>query len=124
MKVKFVYGIFPALVVYTDRIKAGFAGCANAMVVRIRPAKAADEGILEHELTHVRQSYRGLIVIFALRYLFSKSFRLDSEIEAYRKQLECSADKPASVKTFAGFLATKYDLGINAEEAERLLTGE
>lgn len=96
--------------VYTDRIPVNSAGCANAMIVRIRPRYVSDEGLLQHELTHVRQSYRLLLLIHALLYLFSRSYRLYAEVEAYRKQLEYSVKRDADIAFFAMMICTKYDL--------------
>lgn len=124
MKLKFVYGILPALVVYTDRIKNGFAGCANAMVVRIRPAFKDNEGLLQHERVHVRQAYRLLFLIHALLYLLIAPYRLRAEVEAYRKQLEYSADRDAAVAVFAFFICDKYRLDMDQFAAETMLKGK
>ena len=86
MKIKFVYGIFPALVFYTDKIKEGFGGVTNGPIVRIRKKyENTDEGLLQHELTHVKQWYRTLMT-HPIWYGLSQSYRLNAEIEAYKKQ--------------------------------------
>lgn len=121
MKIKFVYGIFPALIFYTDWINDQFAGVGNAMIVRIRPQHKDDEGLLQHELTHVRQSYRWLIIFHAWLYLLSDNYRLHAEVEAYRKQLEYSKDKDMDVVLFVGFVCTKYKLQVDPLTVENLL---
>lgn len=122
IKIKFVYGFLPALVVYTDRISVNSAGCANAMIVRILPRCVSDEGLLQHQLTHVRQSYRLLLLIHALLYRFSRCYRLDAEVEAYRKQLEYSVNRDADIVFFAIMIRTKYDLpAVYPSAAEALL---
>lgn len=53
--------IFPlALLIVTDAMPAGVAGDARGPVVRIHPDMwtRGDEGLLQHELEHVRQFYR------------------------------------------------------------------
>ena len=124
MKIKTVYKILPVIVIYTDRVPEGSAGCANAMIVRIRPKYKGDEGLLQHELTHVKQAYRLLILFHSLLYLLDDSYRLHAEVEAYRKQLEYSQDKVTDTARFAGFIAGKYDLGISREAAAMLLRGK
>ena len=110
MKIKFVYRILPSLVVYTERVPKGSAGCANGPVIRILPEYKNDEGLLQHELIHVQQAYRLLFIFHALLYYFNDSYRLQAEVEAYRKQLEYSPDKTYSANLFAGFICTDYNL--------------
>ncbi len=117
MKLAFVYKILPALVIYTDRLPEGFAGMAIAMIVRIRPKFKGDEGLLQHELTHVKQSYRLLILFQSLLYLLDDDYRFHAEVEAYRKQLQYSQDRDADVDLFAWFISTKYDLNVSKEAA-------
>lgn len=121
MKIKTVYKILPAIVIYTDHVPKGSAGCANAMIVRIRPKYEGDEGLLQHELTHVKQAYRLLILFHSLLYLFDDSYRLHAEVESYRKQLEYSQDKVTDTARFAGFISEKYDLDIPREAVAVLL---
>jgi len=117
MKIIFVYKILPATVIYTDRLPEGFGGVSNAMIVRIRPKFEGDEGLLQHELTHVKQTYRLLILFASLLYLLDDDYRLHAEVEAYRKQLEYSKDKDADTDLFAWFISTKYDLNVSKEAA-------
>ena len=123
MKIKFVYGIFPALIFYTGWIKEGFAGVGNAMVIRIFPAHKDDEGLLQHVLTHVKQAYRFLIIFHALLYLFNADYREAAEVEAYRKQLEYSGDKETDIARFAGFICapSRYRLQLNQPDVENML---
>jgi len=122
MKLQFVYGVLPAYVFYTDHIADVNAGCANGFVVRIRPHCRADEGLLKHELTHVRQWYRTL-GLHSLLYLISPKYRLSAEVEAYREQALYAADRLDAVNRFAGAIATKYDLDITLAQAIALLGG-
>lgn len=63
---KFVYGIIPVPVTWTDDMADNTAGYARGPVVRLRPRYEHDRGLLEHELEHVRQFWRmvtsGLLV--------------------------------------------------------------
>ncbi len=89
-------------------------------VILIRPKYKDDLGLLEHEKVHVKQAWRNVFPpIHAIRYSLDKSYRLDCEIEAYRKQLEHS---PGNELLFASFISTDYALDISVEESLRLLT--
>lgn len=112
MKITFVYGILPAIVIYTDRLKFWQAGAANAMIVRIRPHYKNDEGLLAHELEHVKQAYRGILIIHALLYLFAPKYRFWAEVQAYRKQLTLSADKKTDSVKYARAISQKYRIDI------------
>ena len=64
IKLKFVYGILPAIVRYTETMpKPWHGGFAKFCYVRIRSKYLKDNGILQHELVHVKQFYR---LFFAL----------------------------------------------------------
>jgi hypothetical protein len=57
MRLRFVFGLVPAPVLYTERLPAGTSGCVPGWlpIVLIRPKYANDEGLHRHELAHVRQ---------------------------------------------------------------------
>jgi len=90
----------------------------------MRPEHKNDEGLLKHELIHVKQFWLNGLLIHAIGYRFSKSYRLKCEVEAYREQLKYL---PATIDLgyykwiYAGFMAEKYGLGITKEKALRSL---
>jgi len=107
MKLKFVYGILPAFVFYVDSLD-GFGGKANGPVVRVlKKYSGSDEGLLQHELTHVKQWYRTFFT-HGFWYMFVENYRLDAEIEAYKVQAKYY-DYDATV-WMAEALATKYNI--------------
>jgi hypothetical protein len=53
--------------------------------ITIRPKYKGDNGLLEHELEHVRQYNRNLF--HALMYKYSASYRYQCELDAYRLQV-------------------------------------
>jgi len=79
--------VFPAIVLFTDNLPACSSGCANGPIIRIKPSHKDDKGIQAHELVHVRQWWRTFGFHSGL-YLTRRCYRLHSEVEAYRKQLE------------------------------------
>lgn len=94
------------VVVYTDKIAEGFAGCANGPIIRIRPKYRADKGLLAHEIVHVKQFYR-TFGMHGILYLLSEKYRFNAEVEAYREQTRYGL----SLVHAATFIVTKYRLG-------------
>jgi len=116
MKIKFVYGILPAFIFYVKTLGDFAAGRSNGFIIRVVEKYKDDEGLLEHELQHCRQFYRTL-GIHGLLYKFSKKYRYEAEVEAYRIQLKYCQDKKASIRKFAEFLSTKYNLDVTKTKA-------
>lgn len=107
-----------SMIFYTDKfVPKNAAGCACAFLIFIRPDYKNDIGLLEHEKVHVLQ-WKRTFGLHSYLYLFSKSYRLKSEVEAYKKQLEYS---PNSAELFAKYIATMYNINITQEEAKKLL---
>jgi len=106
-------------VFYTDKfVKKNFAGCAIGPFIFIRPKYINDIGLLEHEKIHVKQWLR-TFGAHSPMYLFSKSYRLKSEVEAYKVQAACY--KENKLDLFAGYIANDYNLDVTKEEARKLL---
>jgi len=103
------------LLYYTHRDLGGFAGKTNAFIIRIHVDYKDDRGLLEHEKIHVKQFWKN--PLHGLFYKFSKDYRLKSEVEAYRKQIEYGAD----LDQMAWLLWSRYDLKITLDEARDLL---
>jgi hypothetical protein len=102
------------LTFYVDSLPDGFAGMANGPVIRILKSHKDDVGLYQHELEHVKQWFRTL-GIHPILYFFSDTYKLWSEVRAYKKQAACYPDdrKPR----FARFIATKYNLSITEADA-------
>lgn len=79
--------MMPHILIYTDKLPEHSAGCANGPIIRIRPSKREDKGIMAHELVHVRQWWM-TIGFHSLLYLLCTKYRQWAEVQAYRKQLE------------------------------------
>lgn len=95
---------------------------AQAMTVTpslllIRPERANDKALLAHEAEHARQMRAEGVLRFWFMYVFSREFRLDAELEAYRVQIAAGG----SQELCAQALATKYFLGITVAQARELL---
>lgn len=132
------------MTIYTDRFMPDWVGArAIGPFVLIRPRYRSDEGIHAHEYTHVKQwakwavlwvilvtlallalpeasqfimPFYGLSVgIFPLMYAMVKSFRLESEVEAYAAQVKAGADLDKMAKHLAN---PNYGLGVSELEAK------
>jgi hypothetical protein len=108
------------MIFFTDRfIPARFDGYNVGPISFIRPQFINDVGLIAHENTHQQQFWRSPLLM-GLRYLLSRKWRQQYEVEAYRAQLACESN---GLDVFAFDLATKYDLGISVAEARALLVG-
>lgn len=121
------------ITIYTDKIPPNSAGCANGPIIRIRPEKKGDEGLLAHEIEHVRQWWCWIPLLglpHSLLYLLSKRYRQWSEVTAYRIQLEYPHPKytvEERREMYATWLSIPdniqgYGLIITKEEAVKLLS--
>ena len=93
-------------------------------VILIRPT--ATEDVLIHELVHIEQFKREPIV-FWLKYLCSKNWRLKYECESYAKQakwLESNKQTPlvTSKEKFIIYLLRDYNLNFNYDKINTALT--
>jgi hypothetical protein len=94
-------------------IPARFGATTYGPFVFVRPKyKGTDEGLLQHELTHVKQFWRN--PLFGLWYFFSKNARYKYELEAYRVQLKYYTDNRAG--TFAWYLVNNYKLHVPKDQ--------
>lgn len=114
------------MIFYTNHfIPAQSAGCMRVFLIPlifIRPKYKDDVGILAHEKVHVSQAWRNVLPqIHALRYAFSKPYRLACEVEAYKEQMKHS---PQYTLQFAAFISNDYGLSIDSVGALRLLQGK
>ena len=107
------------LIFYTNLfIPARFHAYTVGPIILIRPTHKSNVGLVQHELTHVKQFYRN--PLFGIWYLVSQTARLKYEAEAYREQLKYySTDK---TDEFANLLVNNYKLNITYEQAVNALS--
>ena len=107
---------------YTDDMATWQGGYAYGPVIKIRPQYKEDEGIYQHELTHVKQWLLTLSLHWALYRI--RRYRLWSEAQAYRKQMLYPDGNGGflSVENAALRLANpNYNLDITPAQAEQYL---
>lgn len=103
-------------IIVTDRfIPKRFDAYTIGPLVLLRPNKRDDQGLIAHELEHVKQWWHNPLM--GLWYQFSKKSRYQYELAAYRAQLKISAGR--DVHIFAGYLASNYNLDVTVEQARR-----
>ncbi len=116
MKIKTVYGFIP-VPVFIAKDLGWAAGRAYGVFVRIKEKYKDDEGLLQHELQHIRQFYRTLM-LHPLLYKFSARYRYNAELECYRVQLRYAKNKDRTLKYFVKLLTTRYGLKLDAKSVE------
>ena len=78
-----------------------------------------DEGLLAHELEHVKQFWM-FSIFHCLAYGRLDSYTLWCEVQAYRKQLEYN---PENIYKYAYYISNNYGLNITEKEALNKLKG-
>ncbi|UTJ05383.1 hypothetical protein [Arcobacter roscoffensis] len=117
-----------AKIIYTDNLKEGIGGSFTPPLfppvlnlfgigngtIKIRKKYIKDKGILNHELCHEKQFKQNWFHIF--RYRFSKKYRLECELEAYKEQIkEYKYKKFDKCKWIIKALHEKYNLDMSKE---------
>lgn len=120
MEIRWVFKCLPAFIFYSDLLKRN-GGVAFGPAILLKKkyrgdASAAARGLVEHELTHVRQFYR-TCGLNGPGYLFAR-WRLAYEVEAYKAELRYD---PGAASVFAWYIANRYRLDVTESEALMLL---
>jgi len=120
MKIRLIWNFIPIPVFITNWMPERFAGYHIVDIVLIRPQYKDDEGLIQHELTHVKQNLRTLFWS-GIKHYWDKNHRLNRECEAYAVQLQYVPDEDYEVmKTrFVNYMYTKYDLGMSKKFIRR-----
>jgi hypothetical protein len=115
MKIRLIWKFIPVPIFITNwLIPSKFAGYHIVDIVLIRPEYKDDEGLIQHELTHVKQNIR-TFMWSGIRQYWDKNHKLDRECEAYAVQLQYVPIPQRDVmrKRFVNFIYTKYNLGMS-----------
>ncbi len=104
------------MIVKTNLVPKGFGAIVIWPFILMRPQSATDAGLIEHEMVHYREQ-SWITPWWGLKYLCSKKFRQAAEVRAYKRQIEVGG---ITLEEAARGLL-RYDLGINFDEAYRLL---
>ena len=124
MKIRLIWNFIPILIFITNWMPKKFSGYHVGCLVLIRPDYKDDEGLIQHELTHVKQNIRTL-GWSGIKQIWNKNHKLNRECEAYAVQLEYVPVKQYdTMKTrFVNYMYTKYDLGMSKNFIRRRFDG-
>jgi len=112
------------LIFYTNKFipDNDLSACTRGFFIFIRPEFKNNIGLLEHEKYH-RKQFIKTFGLSSILYKFSKSYRLKSEIKAYKVQL--SYNKPEEIeakrKLYAKYISEDYNLNIMFGKVYELL---
>tara|TARA_R100000656_G_scaffold1415_2_gene2699 strand:- start:200 stop:580 length:381 start_codon:yes stop_codon:yes gene_type:complete len=115
IKIRKIWDIIPIPIIITDLLPKKFGGGTLICIVLLRPKHKDNEGLIQHELTHVKQNLRTLL-LSGFKQNWSKQHRLDRECEAYAVQLKYS---PSRKDLYIDFMYNKYNLGMSKERIEK-----
>jgi hypothetical protein len=107
------------LLIKTDlmpkRFDAMFLGFG---ITLIRPKHARNTALIAHEQEHSNQ-FNKFFLLFPLRYMCSRQYRLEYEARAYAAQVNVAPEylRPEKLKSAAQSLAQNYDLDITPHAA-------
>ena len=120
MKFRIIWKFIPIPIFITNWMPARFAGYHVVDIVFIRPEYKDDEGLIQHELTHVKQNLRTL-GWSGIKQYWNKEHKLDRECEAYAVQLQYVpvAKQEVMRRRFVNYMYTKYDLGMSKNYIRR-----
>lgn len=96
----------------------GFAAMTHWPFIFVRPAYCSDTALIERVLVHYREQ-AWIMLVWVLRYLLSRKFRLAAEVRAYRRQIALDGITQAQ----AAQMLTHYKLGITPKQAQEALAG-
>ena len=113
MKIRLIWNFIPILIFISNWMPKRFSGYHVGTLVLIRPDYKDDEGLIQHELIHVKQNIRTL-GWSGIKQIWNKNHKLNRECEAYAEQLKyVPANQYKTVSTrFVNFMYTKYNLGM------------
>jgi hypothetical protein len=104
------------MIIKTTLIKKPFQAISIWPVILVLPDQANNVGLIEHEMVHYREQ-AWIAPLWWLRYALSKSFRLEAEVRAYKRQIEVGGIS----RLTAAAMLLNYGLDITLEQALQLL---
>tara|TARA_B100000497_G_scaffold124423_1_gene158896 strand:- start:1411 stop:1884 length:474 start_codon:yes stop_codon:yes gene_type:complete len=117
---------YPYIIIVTNvTIPKRFAAVVRGFFIFVRPQYKDNIPLIEHEKVHIQQFWR-TFGAHGLMYLFSKGYRLRSELEGYSVQIKKREElgKPPKFEYFSRCIADHYNLDITDKEAKILLIKE
>jgi hypothetical protein len=104
------------MIIKTTLIRKPFQAISIWPVILVLPDQADNAGLIEHEMVHYREQ-AWISPLWWLRYVLSRSFRLEAEVRAYKRQIEVGGIS----RLTAAAMLLNYGLDITLEQALQLL---
>jgi hypothetical protein len=99
--------------VVTEALFFASAFTLSADTVVVRPLHAKNRGLIAHECVHAERIAEVGAIKWRLKYLLSRSFRLDEEARAYAVHASING----ALESYATYLRNDYMLGISQRSA-------
>lgn len=148
IKLKFILGIVPVPVIITESIPEKFEATTEWLFIKMRYRSKDDVGLLAHELTHVEQEWRWIVLGLAIStilfftmtplwylpvlissiahvtlYHLIEEYRFICEGEAYRNQMKADGfEKPPEWMISA--MHSKYGFSAEIDYIEEYLSSK
>lgn len=125
MRIRWLNGWFPVLIVKVPEILPGGAMSLAALIL-VEEDQWGNEALLAHELQHSRDVLCKGGIIYAFRYVFSRSFRRRMEVRGYAAQVRAKPfdEQAEGLHVAAHHLSQRKDLRLTYENARKRLLKE
>jgi hypothetical protein len=119
-----IWRAVPVPILVVPRMPGRLVGLSMGMFVILRADHATDRATIVHELEHCKQFWRGWGVVHMWRYYFSRDYRLQAELEAFRAELDACGpiERSGRLEEAARALATGYHIGLDLDACKALLS--
>lgn len=116
-------GFLPVPVFAVPRLPGRLVGVCMGPFILLTKDYANDWPTVVHELEHCKQFWRGGLIIHFARYYLSRRYRLRSELDAYRAELDAChpGERADRLDDSARALASGYQLKLDAATCRKLL---
>lgn len=113
----------PVPVFAVPRLPGRLVGVCMGPFIVLTKDYANDWPTVVHELEHCKQFWRGGLIIHFARYYLSRRYRLRSELDAYRAELDAChpRERAGRLDDSARALATGYQLKLDTATCRKLL---
>ena len=118
MQIRKIFKWLPVPIFTSSLLTRGRWGRSYWLFITTRKQYSQDEGLIQHELLHCEQMWKTCFVGYAMLYFFSKKFRQDVEVAAYKVHVSHGS---LSLQGAAVLLVCEYGLDLTIDEAIKLL---
>ena len=123
INIRRVFRFIPVPVLTSPWLPGRIVGLSLGVAVIVRTDYADDEPTVVHELKHCEQFFRTGGLIHFVRYFCSRTYRLKTEVEAFKAELDSCNDqlRHSRIEESAAALSYGYGIGLSADQCKALL---